>query len=61
MFEEYEALLNVSDVQGILMTGRNAIYDLIKNNKLRYMRIGRVYKIPKEALIDYINKECELK
>ena len=54
MLENYPDILDVSDVGKILNVGKHAVYKLIHNGDLYSRKIGRVYKIPKKDLIDYI-------
>jgi len=62
MLEQYEPLLTISDLREILNIGRNAAYDLLKQGAIPAFRIGRNWKIPKDAVISYINqwKESQL-
>ena len=34
--------------------GKNKIYELLKNKKIRSKRIGRTYYIPKISIINYL-------
>ena len=55
MFKEYKQILEVNDVVKILRkTSRNTIYQLIKEGKIFSVKIVNSYKIPKDALIDFI-------
>ncbi|MGL5436927.1 MAG: helix-turn-helix domain-containing protein [Lachnospiraceae bacterium] len=44
----------------ILYIGRNAAYELLKNNKIKAFRVERVWKIPKKSVEEYIINECGL-
>lgn len=52
-------VLNVHQVRSLLGIGRVGVYKLIDSNKISCFKIGNAYKIPKSALIDYINQSCE--
>lgn len=54
MLEEYPEVLSVNEVCEILTIGRNNLYVLLNQHKLKAFRNGRVWKIPKQAVIDYI-------
>ncbi|MEN1761744.1 helix-turn-helix domain-containing protein [Anoxynatronum sibiricum] len=54
MFEEYGEILTVEEVMEILMIGKNGVYELLKKGELNGFRIGRVHKIPKVSLEEYI-------
>ena len=56
MFNSYSDILSVTDLQKILKIGRNSAYRLLKENKIQSIRIGRVHKIPKVNVINYIKK-----
>lgn len=56
MLDQYEALLTISDLREILNIGRNAVYDLLNQGAIPAFRIGRNWKIPKEAVIFYLSQ-----
>ena len=56
MLEQYDDLLSISDTREILNIGRNAVYDLLNRGEISAFRIGRNWKIPKEAVIEYIGQ-----
>ena len=58
-FETLPDVLNVHQVRAALGVGRVAVYKLLDSNKISCFKIGNAYKIPKSALIDYINQSCE--
>lgn len=56
MLEEYDALLTIADLREVLNIGRNAAYDLLNQGAIPAFRIGRNWKIPKEAVIFYLSQ-----
>lgn len=54
MFEEYDELVTVEDMQKLLGIGKNIAYELLRENKIKCFRIGRVWKIPKRSIEEYI-------
>ena len=58
-FETLPDVLNVHQVKAVLGIGRVGVYKLINSNKISCFKIGNAYKIPKTALIDYINRSCK--
>ena len=56
MSEQYDTLLTISDLREILDIGRNAAYDLLNQGAIPAFRIGRNWKIPKDAVISYLNQ-----
>ncbi len=60
MFNQYEDLLTVEEVAGILYIGKNRTYELLQSGVLKGFRIGRIWKIPKESLVEYIRTQSGL-
>jgi len=50
-------VLTVKDVQQVLGVGRISVYNLIEAGRLRAFKMGRVYKIPKGAVIEFLKDE----
>lgn len=61
MFEEYSDVLTVDEACEALRIGYNAIYDLLGSGKLKGYRNGRVWRIPKESVKQYILENARLK
>ena len=40
----------------ILGIGRNTAYELVRSGRLRSIRVGRQVRIPKNALIEFLNE-----
>ena len=57
MLNEYSEILTVEDVMEILNIGKNAAYDLFRNGEIKCFRLKNRWKIPKQAIIDYINEK----
>ena len=56
MLKNYKEILSVEDLCEILSIGKNTAYRLLKSGEIKAIRIGKVYKIPKEYLINYLKK-----
>lgn len=54
MFEEYADILTVDEACEALRIGYNAMYELLKTGKLKAYRNGRVWRIPKVAVKEFI-------
>ena len=54
MFEENPDVLTVEEACEALRIGENAMYELLGSGKLKGYRNGRVWRIPKVAVRDYI-------
>lgn len=60
MFENYDDLLTVEEVCEMLKMGRDAVYRLLNSCALKGFRNGRVWRIPKEAIIEYVIKNSNM-
>ena len=58
LYESIPDILTVQQLQKILGIGRKAAYDLIQENKIKHIRIGRNIRIPKRCLLDFIENSC---
>lgn len=47
-------LLTVHDLASLLRIGRNAAYQLVKDGSVRSIRVGRSIRIPREALLQFL-------
>ncbi len=54
MLTEYKDVLLPEDVQEILHTGRNTVYDYLAKGKIRSIKVGGKYRIPKLYLLEFI-------
>ena len=61
MFEEYEELITVDEMQQLLGVGKNTAYRLLRENKIKCFRIGRMWKIPKKGIEEFILSQSKLK
>lgn len=59
--EDTLVLYTVEEVAEILMVGKNRVYELLAQKKLKGMRIGNSsWRIPKMAVYQYIKNAAEL-
>ncbi|SHE56332.1 helix-turn-helix domain-containing protein [Schwartzia succinivorans] len=54
------SLITVEEACEELMAGRNTIYSLLSSGKLKGFKIGRVWKIPRESLKQYILSQSKM-
>lgn len=52
--DKYNDLLLPSEVQEILMTGRNTVYSYLADGTIKSLKIGGKYRIPKLYLLEFI-------
>ena len=60
MFDHADDLLTVEEAADLLKMGRGAIYPLLATGQLKGFRNGRVWRIPKDALIQFIRNSSHL-
>ena len=60
MFQSTDDLLTVEETAELLRMGRGAIYPLLASGQLKAFRNGRVWRIPKDAVVQYIQTACKL-
>jgi excisionase family DNA binding protein len=54
MFNEYSDIVMVDDLCEMLTTGKNTAYTLLNTSNIKALHYGRVWRIPKQAVIDFI-------
>ena len=60
MFTNYPDIVNIEQMRKMLGgIGRTLAYKLLKQEKIKSLKIGREYKIPKACIIQYLLKETE--
>ena len=59
LFERYPDVMTVHQAREALGVGRTGVYKLIDQGQLKCFKIGNAYKIPKTALIEYVNSSCK--
>ena len=60
---EYELndILTVDDLMELLNIGKNTAYSLLESGEVKAFRIGRMWKIPRKSVYDYINQKVNSK
>ena len=61
MFDYYDTLITPEEAAELLGCGMNTMYKILKSGKLKAMRIGRIWKIPRRAVQEYILTESTMK
>lgn len=57
-FNDYPEVISVDNLQEILHIGRNAAYSLLKEGKIKTIKIGKKYIIPKKSIIEFLETAC---
>ena len=60
MFEQYPDILTVEEACEALRMGYNAVYELLNEGKLKAYKNGRIWRIPKDAIKEYISNCAKL-
>ena len=61
MINEPKDLITIEELCSLLSIGRNTAYRLLNENKIKAFRIGKVWKIPKMAIEDFILTQSKMK
>lgn len=59
MFSDYPDVVSIAELQSMLRISRNTAYELVRSGKIRSVKIGRTYRIPRSAVEDYLNVSCQ--
>ena len=60
MLETYDDLLTTEEACEALKIGKNALYALLASGEVGAFRNGRVWRIPKQALEEFIRRQAHL-
>jgi excisionase family DNA binding protein len=52
--ELMKLLLTVEEAAHKLSVGRNAVYTLMRRGELRYITVGRIRRVPVDAVAEYV-------
>lgn len=53
-------LISLEEMCGLLSIGKNRAYDLLKRKEVKSFKIGKVWKIPRMAIDQYIIEKAKL-
>lgn len=53
-FESLPLLLTVEEMASVLRIGRNPAYQLVKDGRIQSIRVGRSIRIPRNALVQFV-------
>lgn len=60
VLENFDEIMTPDEVCEVLRIGKNALYELLSTGKLKAYRNGRVWRIPKKAVVEYVCKAANL-
>lgn len=60
MFEPYDDILTIEEVAELLRIGMTQAYRIVRSGNLKGYKEGKDWKIPKQALINYVVSQNHL-
>lgn len=55
MFQNsYNDMISIDDLCEMLTIGKNTAYHLLKTQQIKSFKIGRIWKIPRESVSEYV-------
>ena len=60
MQSDYIELITIDELCDLLMIGRTTAYKLLRSNELKAFKIGKVWKISKASVEEYIRDRSNL-
>ena len=61
MLERYDDILTTDEACEVLRIGKNALYELLQSGQLKGYRNGRVWRIPKKGVVEFICAQSNLR
>jgi len=55
MYENFPDVADVETMMKMLNIGKSSAYALLRQNKIRHVRVGKKYIIPKQSIIGFLN------
>lgn len=55
MLKNYPDVLTIYQVCEVLHLGRQSVYQLLQNEAIKHVRVGRKYIIPRNSVIDFLH------
>ncbi len=60
MFEQYDDILTIEEISEILKIGMTQAYRIVRSGNLKGYKEGKDWKIPKQALSEYVISRSRL-
>lgn len=60
MFNDVDEILSVEEACELMKIGKNTIYELLQTGQLKGYKCGRLWRISKEAVMEYVIKSSGL-
>ena len=62
VLKEYPDILTVDEMSKALGVSSKTGYQLLRDNKVKHLKVGRAYRVPKDHLLSYLRlgmRSCE--
>lgn len=56
-FRQFDDILDINQFMEYLNIGKTTAYKLLRSGEIKVFRIGKVYKIPRKSVDEYIEKK----
>lgn len=60
MLNQYQDIMTVWEVAEALYIGKNRVYELLESGALKGFRIGKIWKIPKLSVEQFILSQSQI-
>ena len=57
--QDYSDIMTIDDVVNYLKIGRSKVYSLLTSGEIKAMKFGKIWRIPKESIKDYIDTQIK--
>ena len=57
ILEDYPDVLTFEELRQALNIGRNKCYSILRNQEIQHKKIGKLYRIPKNNVIEYLENQ----
>lgn len=54
--QDVPLVLCIDDLMAVLCIGRNTAYELVRSGQIRSVRIGKNYRVPRDAVEEFLKK-----
>ena len=52
MFSKYDDIVTIDEIMEMLQIGRVTVYQMLQSGRIRRLRIGKRYIIPKQSIVE---------
>ena len=54
LFNTYPDVVSIDEIQQMLRKRKNTVYELLKTEKLKSIKVGKKYIVPKKYVIEFL-------